>query len=245
MTMKKLSAVLCAFAMATAMLTACGDSDSSAKSENTTTTTTTAAEAESVEDTTTTTEAPAEESAADESVAEDPAEEPVIDDGSDIEIPGGETKYYVWGGGSVTWGMDLDRDDTNNVEGTTEGNQFPGVGNDGYEEFWVGTLDSNEGTATLTIPVVKGAVVQFIAGGWENYPGVQYSVTIGDKKGEVKWASNADDPAVSDPTYTYLVEDDVTEITAEVYYYDRTEDDEEDPLYNDYCQGFVHVIYPE
>ena len=149
------------------------------------------------------------------------------------------------GGGSVTWAMDLDRDDTNNVEGSTEGNQFPGVGNDGYEEFWVGDLDSSEGVATLTIPVVKGAVVQFIAGGWENYPGVQYSVTIGDKVGEVKWVSNADDPAVSDPTFTYLVEDDVTEITAEIYYYDRTEDDAEDPLFNDYCQGFVHVIYPE
>lgn len=64
MTIKKLSAVLCAFAMSTAMLTACGDSDSSAsgdskKKDDTTTTTTTAADAE-VEDTTTTTEAAAE-----------------------------------------------------------------------------------------------------------------------------------------------------------------------------------------
>ena len=76
-----------------------------------------------------------------------------------------DVKYYVWGGESVTWGMDLDGNDENNVEGSTEGNQFPGYGADGYEEFWVGSLDATEGTATLKIPVQKGDKVEFIAGG--------------------------------------------------------------------------------
>ncbi len=158
-----------------------------------------------------------------------------------------ETKYYVWGGEQVGWSMDLDNDDTNNEDpDLLVSNQFPGYGKDGYEKFWVGTLDANEGKATLTIPVVKGATVDFIAGGWEDYPGVQYSVTIGDVVGEVKWDPlYPDDPKkLSKPTFTYEVTDDVTEITAEIYYYDRTEDDVEDPLYNEYCQGFVHVNLP-
>ena len=158
-----------------------------------------------------------------------------------------ETKYYVWGGEQVGWSMDLDNDDTNNEDpDLLVSNQFPGYGKDGYEKFWVGTLDANEGKATLTIPVVKGATVDFIAGGWEEYPGVQYSVTIGDVVGEVKWDPlYPDDPKkLSKPTFTYEVTDDVTEITAEIYYYDRTEDDVEDPLYNEYCQGFVHVNLP-
>lgn len=246
MNLKRIFASVCALAMSAALLASCGDSDSSStaadsKEEATTTTTTTAAQEE--ETTTTTTTAAETETT---TTTTEAAAEPEISTGDDIEIPNGETKYYVWGGGSVTWAMDLDNDDTNNVDGTTEGNQFPGRGAEGYEEFWVGDLDTSEGTATLTIPVVKGAVVQFIAGGWETYPGVQYSVTVGNKKGEVKWLGDeANDGKTSLPTFTYLVEDDVTEITADIYYYDRTEDDVEDPLFNDYCQGFVHVIYPE
>ena len=248
MNFKKLSAAVRAFAMAATMLAGCGDSESSSKAE-TTTTTAAATEAPATEapapDTTAApeTEAVTEAPTETEAVTESAPEELEITTGDDIEIPGGETKYYVWGGGSVTWAMDLDNDDTNNEEGTTKGNQFPGRGAEGYEEFWVGDLDSSEGTATLTIPVVKGAVVQFIAGGWETYEGVQYSVTVGNKKGEVKWVNDEENEGRSKPTFTYLVEDDVTEITAEIYYYDRT-DDAEDPLFNDYCQGFVHVIYP-
>ncbi|MBR1392875.1 MAG: hypothetical protein IJ561_03460 [Ruminococcus sp.] len=243
MNLKRIFASVCALAMSAALLASCGDSDSSSTAatdskEEATTTTTTAAQEE--ETTTTTTAAETETT----TTTTEAAAEPEISTGDDIEIPNGETKYYVWGGGNVTWAMDLDNDDTNNVEGTTEGNQFPGVGVDGYEQFWVGLLDTSEGTATLTIPVVKGAVVQFIAGGWESYEGVQYSVTVGNKKGEVSWKAADEENKRSLPTFTYLVEDDVTEITADIYYYDRT-DGAEDPLFNDYCQGFVHVIYPE
>lgn len=89
MTTKKLAAVLCAFAMSTAMLTACGDSDSSsdsAKKDDKTTTTTTAAaedseapaESEAPADSTADTEAPA-ESTAEESKADAPA-------GTDIDF---------------------------------------------------------------------------------------------------------------------------------------------------------------
>ena len=155
-----------------------------------------------------------------------------------------EIKYYIWGGQQVGWAMDLDNDDTNNVEGSTEGNQFPGYGKDGYEEFWIGDLDSAEGTATLKIPVVKGAKVDFIAGGWGTYDGDQYDVTIGDWKATIKWIPIEGDPDHSDVGATYEVTDDVTELTAEIYYKDPV-DDGNTFGFNDYCQNFVHVHLPD
>ncbi len=87
MKIKKIAAALCAMAMTTAMLSACGDTDSSSKSdasskkaETTTTTTTTAAE-----------ETPAESEAADtsEASAAPSADEPYYDEvtGLEVQIP--------------------------------------------------------------------------------------------------------------------------------------------------------------
>ena len=165
-----------------------------------------------------------------------------------------EIRYYVWGGEGVCWSMDLDNNDENNEdEDPLVSNEFPGYGADGYEKFWVGTLDADEGAATIKIPVEKGAKVQFIAGCWEWYTGVHYTVTIGNQVAEIKWDQ---DPAFeknehSLPTACYEVTDDITELEAEIYYVDWDPSlfhPDHQPaadakgLYNPYCQGFVHVL---
>ena len=89
-----------------------------------------------------------------------------------VKNPDGTVKYYQWGGASVTWSWDVDGD---NVGETKDG-----VGT----ETWVGTIGADGGQ--ISIPVVKGAVVDFYCLSWDTYNGVQYTLTINDEEAAVE-----------------------------------------------------------
>ena len=89
-----------------------------------------------------------------------------------VKNPDGTVKYYQWGGASVNWSWDVDGD---NVGDTKDG-----VGT----ETWVGTVGADGGQ--LSIPVVKGAVVDFYCLSWDTYNGVQYTLTINDEEAAVE-----------------------------------------------------------
>ena len=89
-----------------------------------------------------------------------------------VKNPDGTVKYYQWGGASVNWSWDVDGD---NVGETKDG-----VGT----ETWVGTIGADGGQ--ISIPVVKGAVVDFYCLSWDKYKGVQYTFTINDEEAAVK-----------------------------------------------------------
>ena len=89
-----------------------------------------------------------------------------------VKNPDGTVKYYQWGGASVNWSWDVDGD---NVGETKDG-----VGT----ETWVGTVGADGGQ--ISIPVVKGAVVDFYCLSWDSYKGVQYTFTINDEEAAVK-----------------------------------------------------------
>lgn len=89
-----------------------------------------------------------------------------------VKNPDGTVKYYQWGGASVNWYWDVDGD---NVGETKDG-----VGT----ETWVGTIGADGGQ--ISIPVVKGAVVDFYCLSWDTYNGVQYTLTINDEEAAVE-----------------------------------------------------------
>ena len=89
-----------------------------------------------------------------------------------VKNPDGTVKYYQWGGASVNWSWDVDGD---NVGETKDG-----VGT----ETWVGTIVADGGQ--ISIPVVKGAVVDFYCLSWDTYNGVQYTLTINDEEAAVE-----------------------------------------------------------
>ena len=89
-----------------------------------------------------------------------------------VKNPDGTVKYYQWGGASVNWSWDVD--------GDTVGETKDGVGT----ETWVGTIGADGGQ--ISIPVVKGAVVDFYCLSWDAYKGVQYTLTINDEEAAVK-----------------------------------------------------------
>ena len=89
-----------------------------------------------------------------------------------VKNPDGTVKYYQWGGASVNWSWDVDGD---NVGETKDG-----VGT----ETWVGTIGADGGQ--ISIPVVKGAVVDFYCLSWDKYKGVQYTFTINDEEAAVE-----------------------------------------------------------
>ena len=89
-----------------------------------------------------------------------------------VKNPDGTVKYYQWGGASVNWSWDVDGD---NVGETKDG-----VGT----ETWVGTIGADGGQ--ISIPVVKGAVVDFYCLSWDTYNGVQYTLTINDEEAAVE-----------------------------------------------------------
>ena len=97
-----------------------------------------------------------------------------------VKNPDGTVKYYQWGGASVTWSWDVD--------GDTVGETKDGVGT----ETWVGTVGADGGQ--ISIPVVKGAVVDFYCLSWDTYNGVQYTLTINDEEAAVE-PSEPEDPA--------------------------------------------------
>ena len=89
-----------------------------------------------------------------------------------VKNPDGTVKYYQWGGASIAWAWD--------VNGDGVGDTKDGVGT----ETWVGTVGADGGQ--LSIPVVKGAVVDFYCLSWNTYKGVQYTLTINDEEAAVK-----------------------------------------------------------
>ena len=89
-----------------------------------------------------------------------------------VKNPDGTVKYYQWGGASIAWAWD--------VNGDGVGDTKDGVGT----ETWVGTVGADGGQ--ISIPVVKGAVVDFYCLSWDTYNGVQYTLTINDEEAAVK-----------------------------------------------------------
>ena len=89
-----------------------------------------------------------------------------------VKNPDGTVKYYQWGGASIAWAWD--------VNGDGVGDTKDGVGT----ETWVGTVGADGGQ--ISIPVVKGAVVDFYCLSWDAYKGVQYTLTINDEEAAVK-----------------------------------------------------------
>ena len=106
-----------------------------------------------------------------------------------VKNPDGTVKYYQWGGASIAWAWD--------VNGDGVGDTKDGVGT----ETWVGTIGADGGQ--ISIPVVKGAVVDFYCLSWDTYKGVQYTLTINDEEAAVKPVDPVDpvDPPV-DPGKT-------------------------------------------
>ena len=113
-----------------------------------------------------------------------------------VKNPDGTVKYYQWGGASVNWSWDVDGD---NVGETKDG-----VGT----ETWVGTVGADGGQ--ISIPVVKGAVVDFYCLSWDTYNGVQYTLTINDEEAAVN-PGETEDPTkpgeTEDPTKPGETED--------------------------------------
>ncbi len=113
-----------------------------------------------------------------------------------VKNPDGTVKYYQWGGARVNWSWDVDGD---NVGETKDG-----VGT----ETWVGTVGADGGQ--ISIPVVKGAVVDFYCLSWDAYNGVQYTLTINDEEAAVN-PGETEDPTkpgeTEDPTKPGETED--------------------------------------
>ena len=102
-----------------------------------------------------------------------------------VKNPDGTVKYYQWGGASIAWAWD--------VNGDGVGDTKDGVGT----ETWVGTVGADGGQ--LSIPVVKGAVVDFYCLSWDKYKGVQYTFTINDEEAAVKPVDPVDPVEPVDP----------------------------------------------
>ena len=105
-----------------------------------------------------------------------------------VKNPDGTVKYYQWGGASVNWSWDVDGDNV--------GETGDGVGT----ETWIGTVGADGGQ--ISIPVVKGAVVDFYCLSWDSYKGVQYTLTINDEEAAVKPIDPVDPVDPADPGET-------------------------------------------
>ena len=94
-----------------------------------------------------------------------------------VKNPDGTTKYYQWGGAQVSWGWDATGDE-----------KFDSI--DGVKgETWVGTVSGEDRSGQLSIPVVKGSVVEFYCLSWVDdktgeakYDKTQYTLTINDEE---------------------------------------------------------------
>ncbi len=76
----------------------------------------------------------------------------------------GTKTFYQWGGAQVSWNVDYDKDGTDDFIGGVNGDN------------WLGSVSGD--SATLEIPVTKGATVEFICQAYDAYDGVQYTITI-------------------------------------------------------------------
>ena len=80
-----------------------------------------------------------------------------------VTLADGTRTAYQWGGASVTWSVDLDKDGTDDATG---------VGTDA----WLATVADN--AAELVIPVEKDAIVDFYCCSWDSYEGTQITLSI-------------------------------------------------------------------
>ena len=94
-----------------------------------------------------------------------------------VKNPDGTTKYYQWGGAQVSWGWD--------ATGDKEFDSIDGVNG----KTWVGTVSGEDRSGQLSIPVVKGSVVEFYCLSWVDdktgeakYTKTQYTLTINDEE---------------------------------------------------------------
>ena len=165
-----------------------------------------------------------------------------------VKNPDGTVKYYQWGGASITWSWDVDGDGVADTGDGVKG------------ETWVGTVGADGGL--LSIPVVKGAVVDFYCLSWDTYEGVQYTLTINDEEAAVK-PSEPDpaDPADPDapkpiqtkadisftdgktPSYTYTVKGDIDALKVDVAL--SADAAAAQAGWNDWCAAGVAVKNPD
>ncbi len=160
-----------------------------------------------------------------------------------VKNPDGTVKYYQWGGASIAWAWD--------VNGDGVGETKDGVGT----ETWVGTVGADGGQ--LSIPVVKGAVVDFYCLSWDAYKGVQYTLTINDEEAAVKPGEpDPVDPAKpiqtkadisftdgKTPSYTYTVKGDIDALKVDVAL--SADAAAAGSGWNDYCSAGVAVKNPD
>ena len=112
-----------------------------------------------------------------------------------VKNPDGTTKYYQWGGAQVSWGWDATGDE-----------KFDSI--DGVKgETWVGTVSAEDRSGQLSIPVVKGSVVEFYCLSWVDdktgeakYDKTQYTLTINDEEVAADDNKTPDDDTKNDDT---------------------------------------------
>lgn len=112
-----------------------------------------------------------------------------------VKNPDGTTKYYQWGGAQVSWGWD--------ATGDKEPDSIDGV----KGETWVGTVSGEDRSGQLSIPVVKGSVVEFYCLSWVDdatgeakYEKTQYTLTINDFEVAADDNKTPDDDTKNDDT---------------------------------------------
>ena len=112
-----------------------------------------------------------------------------------VKNPDGTTKYYQWGGAQVSWGWD--------ATGDKEFDSIDGVNG----KTWVGTVSGEDRSGQLSIPVVKGSVVEFYCLSWVDdktgeakYTKTQYTLTINDEEVAADNDKTPDDDTKNDDT---------------------------------------------
>ena len=138
-----------------------------------------------------------------------------------VKNPDGTTKYYQWGGAQVSWGWD--------ATGDKEFDSFDGVNG----KTWVGTVSGEDRSGQLSIPVVKGSVVEFYCLSWVDdttgeakYEKTQYTLTIND----VEVVAANDNKTPDDDTKNDDTKNDDTK---------NDDTNKEDPVKPGECSGVV------
>lgn len=102
-----------------------------------------------------------------------------------VTAPDGTVHYHDWGGASVTWGIDFDKDDVADTEGNNWGSTT-----------WLGEVAAGQ-TVDLVVPVYgAGTVVEFYVNSWDTYLGVQYTLEV---SGDTEAPAVEETPAVEEP----------------------------------------------
>lgn len=102
-----------------------------------------------------------------------------------VTAPDGTVHYHDWGGASVTWGVDFDKDDVADTEGNNWGSTT-----------WLAEVAAGQ-TVDIVVPVYgAGTVVEFFVNSWDNYLGVQYTLEV---SGDTEAPAVEETPAVEEP----------------------------------------------